>query len=71
MLVIHPLLSSDYAKCTFCNTIHIINWINRDTPNINQNCHECKNPDVVLIDIFLVPVIIDSKMPKIDFLMHL
>jgi len=70
MLIIHPLFTSEYAKCTLCDTIHIVNRVNQDIPNKIQHCHECNNPDVVIIDTSLVPLIPDINVPRIDFLRH-
>ena len=70
MLIIHPLFASENAKCTLCDTIHIVNRVNQDTPNTKQNCRECNNPDFVIIDTAIIPLIPDEKMPTIDLLRH-
>jgi hypothetical protein len=60
MLIIHPNLTSEYAKC---KTIHIITRVNTEIQDI---CKECKCSHFTLIDNDTVPITKNDCMPFVD-----
>jgi hypothetical protein len=62
MLIIHPDLTSKYAKCNDCKTIHIITRINTESRDNCKEC-ECKCSHFTIIS---APITKDKNMPFVD-----